>query len=115
MASCPSCGVELKFLNTSLIRFKGHKICINCFQRSVSAKVATLEELKAVVQKSEIIEPEKSEVNSNIKPSETITIKTETKGFRFFRACLGMFALGPFGLLCGLCGSGKTKTTVIRN
>lgn len=36
---------------------------------------------------------------------------TETKGFGVGKGCLGYLCLGPIGLLCGMCGMGKTKTT----
>lgn len=111
---CPGCGVELKFLNTSLIAFQGYKLCTNCFQRTIAEKLKSLDELKILAQKPAATETVGNVSNLEIKPPESIIIKNETKGFRFFRACLGFFALGPFGLLCGLCGSGKTKTTVIR-
>jgi len=41
-------------------------------------------------------------------------IKTKTKGFGFIKSCIGFLILGPFGLLCGLCGFGKSKTTIVR-
>lgn len=37
--------------------------------------------------------------------------ETNTKGFDAGNACCGYFLLGgPLGLLCGLCGTGETKT-----
>ena len=36
--------------------------------------------------------------------------KGKTKGFGVGKSCLGTIILGPFGLLCGLCGMGKGKT-----
>lgn len=46
--------------------------------------------------------------------SQTV-IKTKTKGFGFIKSCLGFLILGPFGLLCGFCGFGKSKTTITHN
>lgn len=38
------------------------------------------------------------------------------KGFGWIKACLGWFILGPFGILCGLCGMGKGRyNTETRN
>ncbi|MGL4589874.1 MAG: hypothetical protein ACRCUP_06535 [Mycoplasmatales bacterium] len=31
-----------------------------------------------------------------------------TKGFGFCNGLLGLICLGPIGLICGLCGMGKT-------
>lgn len=36
--------------------------------------------------------------------------ETETKGYDPGSGCCGAILLGPFGLLCGLCGM-KSKTT----
>lgn len=36
----------------------------------------------------------------------------KTKGYSGSKGCLGTLMLGPFGLLCGSCGSGKSTTTV---
>lgn len=36
----------------------------------------------------------------------------KTKGYSGGKGCLGYLLMGPFGLLCGSCGSGKSKTTV---
>lgn len=36
---------------------------------------------------------------------------TKVKGFGVGKGCLGYICLGPIGLLCGMCGMGKEKTT----
>lgn len=36
---------------------------------------------------------------------------TETKGFGVGKGCLGYICFGPIGLLCGMCGMGKSRTT----
>lgn len=36
----------------------------------------------------------------------------KTKGYSGGKGCLGYLAFGPLGMLCGNCGSGKSKTTV---
>ena len=48
--------------------------------------------------------------------STILTIITDTnttsgKGYGCIKACIGTVILGPFGLLCGLCGKKKSKTT----
>ncbi|TGK45927.1 hypothetical protein EHQ10_18665 [Leptospira bouyouniensis] len=111
---CPSCGTELRFLNTSLIKFEGHKVCVNCFQRATLEKLTSLEQLKSIPDKIENSSDSISSSKPESRTPETIIVKSETKGFGFVKACIGFFLAGPFGLLCGLCGSGKTKTTVIR-
>lgn len=35
----------------------------------------------------------------------------ETKGFGAGKGCLGVICFGPIGLLCGMCGMGKSKTS----
>lgn len=35
----------------------------------------------------------------------------ETKGFGVGKGCLGAICFGPIGLLCGMCGMGKSKTS----
>ncbi|TGL03548.1 hypothetical protein EHQ43_17495 [Leptospira bouyouniensis] len=112
--SCPSCGTELKFLNTSLIKFDGFKVCVNCFQRATLEKLTTLEQLKSIPAKVQNSSDSISFSKPESRTPETIIVKSETKGFGFVKACIGFFLAGPFGLLCGFCGSGKTKTTVIR-
>ena len=39
--------------------------------------------------------------------------ETETQGFGAGKGICGYLLLGPFGLLCGLCGMGKTKGTKV--
>lgn len=112
--NCPSCGTELKFINTSLMKFDGVKVCVNCFQKATLSKITTLEELKSLPEKNQNSSDSNTSSKPEAKNSETIVVKTETKGFGMIKACIGFFLAGPFGLLCGLCGSGKTNTTVIR-
>lgn len=112
---CPSCGTELKFLNTSLLEFDGNKICVNCFQRATLERLTTIEQLKSIPARVQNSSDSITPPISASKSSETIIVKSETKGFGFVKACIGFFLAGPFGLLCGLCGSGKKITTVIRN
>ena len=43
-------------------------------------------------------------------PLQKTTVESEHRGYHWDSGCCGMFLLGPFGLLCGLCGTGtKTK------
>jgi len=45
-------------------------------------------------------------------PLEKSITESKTIGYKWGTGCCGMFLMGPFGLLCGLCGTGsKTKTT----
>ncbi len=39
-----------------------------------------------------------------------ILSSTETKGFGAGKGILGLICFGPIGLICGLCGMGKSKT-----
>lgn len=41
--------------------------------------------------------------------TETHT-ETKTKGFGWFKSCLGFLLFNIPGILCGLCGMGKGKT-----
>lgn len=43
-------------------------------------------------------------------PTQKSTTEIKSQGYKWGSGCCGMFLLGPFGLLCGLCGTGsKTK------
>lgn len=44
--------------------------------------------------------------------SETVT-QGKTKGFGWIKACLGWLLFSVPGILCGLCGMGKGKTTTV--
>lgn len=47
---------------------------------------------------------------SDCQPMQKSSAEVKTQGYRWGSGCCGMFLLGPFGLLCGLCGTGsKTK------
>lgn len=44
-------------------------------------------------------------------PMQKSTTEVNSKNYKWGSGCCGMFLLGPFGLLCGLCGTGsKVKT-----
>lgn len=50
---------------------------------------------------------------SNQVTSQVITntnTTNKTKGFGFFKACIGFLLFNIPGILCGLCGMGKGKT-----
>ena len=48
----------------------------------------------------------------NCQPMQKTTTETSVKGYGWGSGCCGMLLLGPFGLLCGLCGAGsKSKTS----
>lgn len=42
--------------------------------------------------------------------SNNIQVISESKGFGAGKGCLGWIIFGPIGILCGLCGMGKSKT-----
>ena len=44
-------------------------------------------------------------------PISKTDVKSSGGGYSFWNGCCGMILLGPFGLLCGLCGR-ETNTTV---
>ncbi len=44
--------------------------------------------------------------NNNCHPINEVT--TQGKDFSASKGCCGWFLFGPIGLLCGLCGEGKT-------
>ena len=49
---------------------------------------------------------------SNCQPILKSTTEVKHSGYHWDSGCCGMFLLGPFGLLCGLCGTGsESKTT----
>lgn len=43
----------------------------------------------------------------NCQPMQKSSTEIEHKNYRWGQGCCGMFLLGPFGLLCGLCGTGS--------
>ena len=43
----------------------------------------------------------------NCQPTQKITMESSHKNYKWGSGCCGMFLLGPFGLLCGLCGAGS--------
>lgn len=43
----------------------------------------------------------------NCQPMQKNSTEIEHKSYRWGQGCCGMFLLGPFGLLCGLCGTGS--------
>ncbi len=43
-------------------------------------------------------------------PVTETTVKGKTKGFGWIKACLGFLFFSLPGILCGLCGMGKSKT-----
>lgn len=42
----------------------------------------------------------------NCQPTQKNITEIEHRNYRWGQGCCGMFLLGPFGLLCGLCGTG---------
>ncbi len=42
--------------------------------------------------------------------TNNVKIHSSTKGFGSGKACCGLMMLGPVGVLCGMCGAGKSKT-----
>lgn len=42
--------------------------------------------------------------------TNSVKFHSNTKGFGGGKACCGFMALGPVGVLCGLCGAGKSRT-----
>ena len=49
---------------------------------------------------------------SDCQPLQKSATEVHNQGYRWGSGCCGMFLLGPFGLLCGMCGTGsKVKIT----
>lgn len=46
----------------------------------------------------------------NVQQVADTDVKTKTKGFGCIKACLGYLFFSIPGILCGLCGMGKSKT-----
>ena len=44
-----------------------------------------------------------------IQPVTETTVKGKTKGFGWIKACFGWLLFSLPGILCGLCGMGKSK------
>ena len=42
--------------------------------------------------------------------TNSVKFHSNTKGFGSGKACCGLMAFGPVGVLCGLCGAGKSRT-----
>ena len=43
---------------------------------------------------------------TDCQPMQKSATEIQNKGYHWGQGCCGMFLLGPFGLLCGLCGTG---------
>ena len=48
--------------------------------------------------------------NIVVTPITTTTVEEKTKGFGWIKACLGWLLFSLPGVLCGLCGMGKSKS-----
>lgn len=46
----------------------------------------------------------------SIKTSTNTVVKNKTKGFGFIKACIGYALFSVPGILCGLCGMGKSRS-----
>lgn len=44
---------------------------------------------------------------TDCQPMQKSATEIQNKGYHWGQGCCGMFLLGPFGLLCGLCGTGS--------
>ena len=55
--------------------------------------------------------PHCGSTNLTFTPVSTTNTSGKTKGFGSISACLGFILFGWIGVLCGLCGMGKGKTT----
>lgn len=51
--------------------------------------------------------------NVNVIPVTTTTTTNATKGFGCIKACLGYLIFNIPGILCGLCGMGKGRSSTI--
>ena len=49
--------------------------------------------------------------NDDLQATTETNTQTQGKNYSAGQGCLGYTLAGPFGLLCGLCGAGKTTTT----
>lgn len=57
------------------------------------------------VANNELLCPKCGSKNLHIMTETNTTVKTHSSGYSSGSGCLGLLLLGPFGLLCGLCGS----------
>lgn len=127
MAYCKHCGADNP---------EGSKFCHRCGSSMTEEPAQTspssggsapentpkLNEVCAEVKKgiSEAMRKESAERNDSVcpfcgepacQPVQKNTAEVRTQNYHWGSGCCGMFLLGPFGLLCGLCGTG-TKTSV---
>lgn len=50
--------------------------------------------------------------SNNVTTQSVTTTDSKTKGFGCIKACLGYLIFNIPGILCGLCGMGKSRTRV---
>lgn len=106
--SCAICGKKLTFLNTQMKKYNGQKICTSC------AWKITKNEMKENYNKAKEEYKEQDQKKGKCPKcgSENLEAYSDSKkqGYGASKGCCGYILMGPFGLLCGLCGN-KDQTS----
>ena len=93
---CTKCGVQVA---------EDAKFCTNC-----GKKYRNLVKTGAINNNTPKC-PHCGSINISFTPISATNTTGKTKGFGSISACLGFILFGWVGVLCGLCGMGKGKTT----
>ena len=122
---CSKCGMELQdnanfCKNCGEIATKPENEAQNIETDNILKQIKSpeLSELsKSNIEKStkRICCPKCKSTNLQYAQTESISVNTRTKGFSSGMGCLGLLLMGPLGILCGLCGSGKTTMSTTQN
>ncbi len=104
MIRCPDCGEKLS---------EKDAVCPSC-----GTKIGHSSKVEVLNTKDQIspdpIHHRRAKCPACGSTQIQVATKTETTGFSTGQGCCGAILLGPLGLLCGLLGSGKGKTDVVR-
>ncbi len=93
---CTKCGVQVA---------KDADFCTNCGNKTGNNLIK-----KVIVNDNRLKCPNCGSANLMHTSVSTTNTTGKTKGFGSISACLGFILFGWIGVLCGLCGIGKSKT-----
>lgn len=112
---CRQCGQSLSEIETTDSITKDVSSLVG---EAASLGMAVIEEVGKAV--NEVLDAQAESRNdtvcpfcgaTNCQPMQKSIVDATYKNYRWGSGCCGLLLLGPFGLLCGLCGTGiNTKT-----
>lgn len=100
---CTKCGMQVA---------KDAAFCTNCRNKTGNVNIVRV---NTESNNNGIRCPNCGRQNILYTPVTTTNTTGKNKGFGSISACLGFILFGWIGVLCGLCGMGKGKTTTTTN